>query len=290
MQTRINLIGYASSIGANDIGSEKGPVKLQQTRAYKHLAKQKFIFNWQTILKPLKQAKNDIQVIAEINRRLAKYTQKLVCDQLRFLVIGGDHSCAIGTWSGTQTAIQPHGNFGLIWIDAHMDSHTPDTTETGNIHGMPLACLLGYGNKELTHICHNRAKILPSNVCLIGVRSFESGEAKLLDELNVRIYSIEEVRQRGLAAVLEEARNLVCKNTVGYGLSIDLDSIDPLQAPGVNAPVVNGLCSQELIQGLAIFSQDKHLLGVEIVEYNPRYDIEERTATICCHLIDTLFS
>jgi arginase len=258
MQTRINVIGYASDIAANESGSAEGPSKLQQTRAYKRLSKEAFSFNWQTIVKPLTMLADKITVVAELNKRLAKYTQKLVCDQLRFLVIGGDHSSGIDTWSGTQTAIQSHGQLGLIWIDAHMDSHTPETTETGNIHGMPLACLLGYGNQALTTICHKAPKVLPSNLCLIGVRSFEAGEAKLLEQLKVRVYFIEEVKQRGLAVVLHEARQLVTQNTIGYGLSIDLDSIDPLAAPGVNAPVSDGLCKDELIKELAIFNKDTH--------------------------------
>jgi len=290
MLTRINLIGYASSLGANHPGSAEGPLQLQRTRTYKQLAKQKFAFNWQAMLKPLTLEPNQVPVLAELNKRLAKYTQKLVCDQLRFLVIGGDHSSGIGTWSGAQTAIQPHGNLGLIWIDAHLDSHTPETTPSGNIHGMPLACLLGYGDAAFTGICHNAPKILPANLCLIGVRSFESGEAELLEKLKVRIYFIDEVKQRGLDTVLNEARELVTKNTVGYGLSIDLDAIDPRDAPGVSAPVANGLCAKELVQALAPFNKDKHLLGVELAEYNPQHDIEHRTAKLSCEIINTLFN
>lgn len=289
MQIRINLIGYAAGIGAPDPGCADGPIQLQRTKAYKKLAKQKFLFDWHAILKPISSVPNDIPTIAELNKRLARYTQKLVCDQLRFLVIGGDHSGALGTWSGAQTAVQPHGNFGLIWVDAHMDSHTPATTESGNVHGMPLACLLGYGDKALTQISHAQPKILPGNACLIGIRSFETGEAKLLEQLGVRIYFIEEVKERGLEAVLAEARELVTQNTIGYGLSIDLDAIDPQEAPGVGSPAINGIAAQDLIKGLQMFTHDKHLLGVEIAEYNPHRDLEQRTAKISCDIIDTLF-
>jgi arginase len=290
MQTRVNLIGYASGIGANDMSCAQGPLQLQQTHAYKRLQKHKLFFQWHAMLKPSIAKQNDIASIAEINKRLAKYTQKLVCDQLRFVVIGGDHSCAIGTWSGTQAAIQTHGKLGLIWIDAHMGSHTPATTLSGNVHGMPLACLLGYGEHALTSICHTQAKLLPENICLIGTRSFEPGEAELLAKLKVRIYDMEEITQRGLDTVLIEARELVSKNTVGYGISIDLDALDPQDAPGVSSPALAGIRAKDLLQGLTSFKQDKNLLGIELSEYAPTYDVAHKTATLCCQIIETFFT
>lgn len=289
MKIHINTIGYAAGIGANKQDCADGPAMLQRTKAYQHLAKTKFNFNWQAILKPLSTQINNVQAIANINNRLAKYIQKLVCDQLRFLVFASDHTSAIGTWSGAQTAIQTHGTLGLIWIDAHMDSHTFATTQTGNIHGMPLACLLGHGAPDLSQLCHPQPKLLAANVCLIGVRSFEAAEAKLLEQLKVRVYFIEEIKQRGLQAVLAEARAIVNQDTVAYGLSIDMDAIDPVDAPGVNLPTSNGLSAQELLHSLQPLSKDKNLLGVEIVEYNPHQDEEQRTAQLCCDIIETLF-
>src|SRR5204862_2513914 len=122
-----------------------------------------------------------------------------------------------------------------------MDSHTPATSETGRIHGMPLACLLGHGYPALTHILHSTPKLKPQNVCLIGVRSFEQGEEELWKKLNVRIYFMDEVIERGFATILKEAVNLVSANTVGYGLSIDLDGFDPLEVPGVDVPESDGI-------------------------------------------------
>src|SRR5665213_879539 len=164
-------------------------------------------------------------------------------------VVGGDHSCAIGTWSGVYDAMHHLGDIGLIWIDAHMDSHTPETTPTNHIHGMPLACLLGYGYPTLTGVLHAAPKFKPENVCLIGVRSYEKGEAALLKHLNVRVFFMEEVQERGFEVVLAEAVQHVNQHTIGYGITLDIDAVDPLEAPGVDVPEPEGIHVKALCNG-----------------------------------------
>ena len=171
-----------------------------------------------------------------------------------------------------------------------MDSHTPDTTESGNIHGMPLAVLLGYGATELTSIMAATPKLQPEHISLIGVRSFEQGEAALIERLGVKVYFMEEVRRRGINVVLAEAIERANKNTEGYGISLDLDGIDPIDAPGTGAPEPNGIASQELVLALQGVAKDKRFLGIEIVEFNPYNDIQNRTQQLINDLLMAVFS
>jgi arginase len=204
------------------------------------------------------------------------------------LVVGGDHSCAIGTWSGVHRALANHGPVGLIWIDAHMDSHTFATTPSGQIHGMPLACLLGHGETALTRIGGAEAKLRPEQVCLIGVRSYEAGEAALLHRLGVRVYDMDEIRRRGLAEVFEEALAIVRQGTAGFGVSVDLDALDPGEEPGVGTPVAGGLRRAELADALSHLRGDPAFVAMEIVEYNPRRDRRHATADAAGALLDAI--
>lgn len=201
------------------------------------------------------------------------------------MVIGGDHSCAIGTWSGAAQAIASRGNLGLIWIDAHMDSHTPQTSHSGAVHGMPLAALLGQGDSRLTAILGASAKLKPNHICLIGVRSFEEEEAALLAKLGVRIYDHDEVNARGIAEVLAEAHALIKQHTVAYGISVDLDAVDPHEAPGVGSPEPGGLSGKALCAELARYKHDASLLGIEVVELNPVRDKLGLTSALAMRIL-----
>ncbi len=187
------------------------------------------------------------------------------------IVIGGDHSCAIGTWSGVSTFYHDRGqDVGLIWVDAHMDSHTPETTPSGNIHGMPLAALLGFGDQRFTTIGGTQEKIKPENVILIGVRSYEEEEAELLSRLGVQIHFMEEARQKGIEPLMTEAFQQLSAR-VPVGLSIDMDGLDPQFAPGVGTPVADGLSLDALLASLAQLDLAK-CCALELVEYNPDLD------------------
>jgi arginase len=205
------------------------------------------------------------------------------------VVVGGDHSCAIGTWKGVASALRARGPLGLIWIDAHMDAHTPQTTPSGALHGMPLASLLGYGDKRLTSLGRG-VQLLPKHVCLIGVRSFESGEAALLRRLGVRVFFMPEVVRRGLTAVMREALDIATTGTAGFGVTLDLDALDPRDAPGVGSPVKGGIRAAELSTALASIQGHPALAGVEIVEYNPQRDRNGVTANVAAGLLEAVLA
>lgn len=281
---QIELIGYACGIGAGIHETSQGPNALKTSAFLKDLQDS---LHWQATLTPKSglEGLEALDNIAELTTELAQITATLVAEQKFFLTIGGDHTSAIGTWSGVAAATTPL-SLGLLWIDAHMDSHTDKTTPSGNIHGMPLAALLGQGNKALTHILMTTPKLLPANVCIVGARSFEPEEQKLLESLKVRIFYMDEVNERGLDAVLKEAHHIISDNTAFYGISLDLDAIDPDEAPGVGTPEKNGIHKTALLEGLDQFVNDVKMIGAEIVEFNPTRDIDQRTEKLIVELLE----
>lgn len=282
------LIGYAYGQAAGDPGCADGPEVFKKSTWFKSLVKQHPTLVWDDTFYAPSDLTNKFLQVQAICQRLALKTQALAAANQRFIVIGGDHSSAIGTWSGVYEALHTKGHIGLIWIDAHMDSHTPETSPSGNIHGMPLATLFGYGNSALTDLIRPTPKLLPQQVCLIGVRSFESGEAELLHNLGVRIFKMEEIKQRSLATVFQEALFIVQKNTVGFGLSIDLDGLDPQEVPAVGTPAADGLSTTELCQLLSTTSDNPNFMGAEIVEFNPHHDEEHKTEKVLYDLIQAM--
>lgn len=237
------VIGVASGYGAGDPACQDGPAVLQALRFLADLEESSDRIRWDQPVRIVDSWPADpIEAVADIGRQLADRVGQHLQNGNFPLVVGGDHSCAIGSWSGVKRILGGQARLGLIWIDAHMDSHTFSSSPSLNIHGMPLACLLGYGDRRLTGIAGAGAKLLPEDVCLIGVRSFESEEAALLKKLGVRIFFMDEIRQRGLHEIFDEALRLVRRYSAGYGISIDLDVLDPEEESGVGTPVPAVYC------------------------------------------------
>lgn len=201
-------------------------------------------------------------------------------------IVGGDHSIAIGTWSAIYQHYQK--DFGLIWIDAHLDAHTPETSPSQARHGMPLAALLGYGDCELTAIGSTQAKLKPENLVIIGARSFEQGEQDLLNQLGVRIMYMDEVRQRGFSECFNEAVSLATKNNQNFGISFDIDAFDPSIAPGTGAAEPGGLWEDEVLSAMRSILDHERLLGFELVEFNPSLDINDQTLKLIWNLVHSI--
>ncbi|HLF96171.1 MAG TPA: ornithine--oxo-acid transaminase [Methylococcaceae bacterium] len=279
----LRLLGVASGWGAKDQGSKAGPEILASLGLEARLRHRGLEASWRKTLYP--QAGNAaVATVAELNQRLAREVAEAVQAGERFAVLGGDHSSAIGTWSGASLALRESGPLGLIWIDAHLDSHVPATSPSGALHGMPLACLFGYGDSALTGIGGAGRKLSPERTCLIGVRSFEAGEHALLQGLGVRVYFMEEVLTRGLEAIFAEAL-AIARNGAGFGVSIDLDAIDPRDAPGVATPEPGGIRGEELLRVLPQLRDCPDFLGIEIAELNPSLDRNRSTAYLAADLL-----
>jgi len=277
---QIRLIGAACGRGAKDTRCATGPESLQHEKLVHTLQSRGIHAGWETILHTDKKDPSNLHAVADIAIRLASVVEKEMQQQHFFAVLGGDHACAIGTWSGAAKVLHQSGPLGLIWLDAHMDSHTPKTSPSGALHGMPLACLLGQGAQELTGLAGDHPALSPAHVCLVGVSSFEPEEKALLDQLKVRVYYMAEVRKHGLDIIIHEAFRHVAEGAAGIGVSIDLDGIDPWDAPAVGSPVPGGIRRHELLPALQWVSSQEKLTGIEIAEFNPALDIRGKTARL----------
>jgi arginase len=284
------VVGAASCVGSIMPGCEQGPFALKHSDYFQQLFDKGLDIHWEDILKiDLDIVKSSpILGVSEWCQRIAAYTRSFTQAQQLFLVVGGDNTCSIGTWSGAYGALYDKGNLGLIFIDAHLDSHTWETTKSGALNGMPLAGLLGYGDPLFTNVVSPAPKLYPENICIIGTRSYEKGEHDLLQNLGVRIFYMEEVEEKGIVAIIKQAQEFVNANTVGYGICIDLDVIDPIDAPGVGNPEPNGLSAHHLCKAMTQLADDARLIGFEIVEFNPSLDKEHRTEKCVPQLISAI--
>lgn len=286
LNRNVCIVGAASGRGAKEQGCEAGPEALRRSDLATRLWRSGLDPIWEATI-PAEAADDDTAAVRNLCAPLSQRVRNIAERGAFPLVLGGDHSCAIGTWSGLAAALRSRGSLGLIWIDAHMDAHTPATSPSGALHGMPLACLLGHGEPSLVALLEGHA-LLPENVCLVGVRSFEPDEAELLKRLGVRVFAMDEIDQRGLGEVMAEAHDIATRGTAGFGVSIDLDVIDPAEAPGVGTPVPWGLECAALAHALAAVSSDPRLLAAEIAEYNPSADQDNHTALAAASLAGAL--
>ncbi len=286
----VKLISYLCGWGAGDKHCKYGPLVLQKFGLDKKLP---FEASWAEPYFSKKKVNNNkkrIPIIVDYTDRLCNQVLDAINDKKFPVVLGGDHSMAIGTWGGVTKALDAKQELGLIWIDAHMDAHIPKTSHSGNFHGMPLATLLGKGSKELCAVGGIGTKIRPEHVCLIGVRSYEEEEARLLEELGVRTFFMDEIRERGLKTVLKQALAVVKKDTVGYGVTIDLDVFDPSVAPGTGIHEKDGLLKSEALDSFSIFINDKDLKALEIAEFSPNMDKKNKTSQLILDIIDTILT
>lgn len=217
--------------------------------------------------------------ISECCGRLRARVEALLDSEIFPLVVGGDHSIACGTISGLSSHYHRRGErIGLIWFDAHGDMNTPATTESGNIHGMPLAACLGHGPSALTHLGERVPMVEAENVTLVGVRSLDAGERELVRSTGVRCITMKDVDSFGIHAVMEEAINRATSGTSGFHLSFDIDGTDPAVAPGVGTPVPGGISYREAHTVMELVAESERLLGLEMTEINPILDNQNQTA------------
>jgi arginase len=283
MQRQIELIGAAWGLGGADPGCADAPAALMPLLG-ERLAACGMPPLLGAILEPPPGERRKTYAVSKLCGRLAaavaaaRRAGRLPC------VIGGDHSCAGGTWTGVARTLR--ADMGLVWIDAHMDSHTPATSHTGRLHGMPLAWLLGQDDDPLYGLGSGVLK--PQHVCLVGVRSYEPEEDERLRRLGVRVVFMDEIRSRGIDAVLDEALDIATAGTSGFGVSIDLDVVTPDEAPHVGTPVRGGVTSGELARALQEVSGRPGLAAAELVEYSPRLDRDGHTARVAVDLLSAM--
>lgn len=224
--------------------------------------------------------------IAEAAEELAVMVEAALEEDALPVILGGDHSIAIGSVAGIASFFRKREQkIGVIWLDAHTDVNTPETSPSGNIHGMPLAALLGYGARELTHVAGFAPKVLPENVAVIGARSIDPGEREFVKSKGVRVFPMSELDERGFPAVIAEAVKIAYTNTAGIHVTMDMDFIDPFYAPGVGTPERGGATYREGHLAMEKIADSGRVLSVELTEVNPVYDISNQTAQLAVELI-----
>ncbi|HMK29997.1 MAG TPA: arginase [Terriglobales bacterium] len=206
------------------------------------------------------------------------------------LVLGGDHSVAVGTVSGVAEFYRrKQQKVGLLWIDAHSDINTPDSSPSGNVHGMPLAALMGLGLPELSGIFGFSPKIAPENCVLLGIRSIDEVEKEHVRRAGIEAFTMRDIDERGMRTVIEEALRMAGRGTAGYHISLDMDWIDPEDAPGVGTPVRGGATYREAHLAMEIIADHGRMTSFEIVEVNPVIDEHNRTAELAVELALSAF-
>jgi len=202
------------------------------------------------------------------------------------LVLGGDHSVAVGTASGVAEYFRrQQQSIGLIWLDAHADMNTPESSPSGNVHGMPLACVVGQGPPELTNLFGFQPKVAPGNVVIVGLRDVDQTEKAHVREFGVHAFTMREIDERGMRSVMEEAVRLASDGTAGFHLSLDMDFVDPKDAPGVGTPVRGGVTYREAHLAMEMICDSRRMLSMEVVEVNPVIDEVNRTADLAVELV-----
>ncbi len=231
-----------------------------------------------------------LKEIAQCDQEIAERVGQALARGATPIVLGGDHSVAAGTVAGVANHFRASGQaVGLIWIDAHSDINTPETSTSGNVHGMPLAALLGMGPAELSDLLGWSPKVLPQHTVLVGIRDVDEAERENIRRAGITAYTMRDIDELGLRAVMEKAIKVAANGTAGYHVSIDMDWVDPEEAPGVGTPVPGGATYREAHLAMEILADHGGMLSLELVEVNPILDEHNRTAELAVQLICSAF-
>jgi arginase len=297
MKKQISIIGVPMDLGQTRRGVDMGPSAIRYAGIVERLQKLKYeiedLGDIEIGRPELQKKENEsdhnlknLKEVAEASEKLSAAVSNVVKEERFPLVFGGDHSIAIGTLAGLS---KHYHNLGVIWYDAHGDLNTSDTSPSGNIHGMPLAVSLGIGHSRLTEIEGYTPKVKPENIVIIGARSLDEGEKELIREKGIKVYTMHEIDRLGMTKVMEEAISYISKNTDGVHLSLDLDGLDPHDAPGVGTPVLGGISYRESHLAMEMLAESDILTSAEFVEVNPILDERNKTATVAVALMGSLF-
>ena len=293
-QSHIAVIGAPMDLGAGRRGVDMGPSAVRIARVNDRLAKLGYqvedlgnIAVEQPETSPTGPSNaRYLPQIAHTCARLAEMVENALDRERVPLVLGGDHSIAAGTVAGVSRHFFKRGHkLGLIWIDAHADMNTPDSSPSGNVHGMPLACIAGLGPKELAELAGPVPMIEPANIALVGIRDVDEIERLNVRQTGVHTFTMRDIDERGLRTVIQQAIHAASSGTAGFHLSFDMDAVDPDEAPGVGTPVAGGLTYREAHLAMELIGDSGLMTSIEVVEVNPVMDVANRTALLAVELI-----
>lgn len=289
----INIIGMPLFYGCDKPGVEKGPEVLRRNKLVEILEENHIVTDLGDIdvdiIEPEKKfvcnskMKYLEEVVSANNRLASKVLESLKQNSFPF-VVGGDHSLALGSLAGSSHF---HGDdLAVIWIDAHGDINTHETSPSGNIHGMPLAASMGFGYEKLTSIFFDKVKVKPENVFIVACRDLDEGEIKLIEMNKINVWNIDDIQTRGIDVISKELLQLIkSKNIKDIHLSYDIDCLDPEYVPGTGTPVHNGLTFEESKSLLSYVFSTSLVKSMDFVEYNPELDKNSKTLETCVELL-----
>ncbi|ARD48085.1 arginase [Sporosarcina sp. P33] len=291
----ISLIGVPVDLGQSRRGVDMGPSAIRYAGAIERLLAlgHRVTDEGNIAVSPVHNDRSttaglrNLQEVTEAAEQLAQSVSGIVRKKRFPLILGGDHSIAIGTLAGLA---DHYHNLGVIWYDAHADMNTVETSPSGNIHGMPLAVSMGLGHEKLVNVHHDGAKIIPQNVVIIGARSVDPGERALIKEKGIKVFTMHEIDRFGMSAVIRQTlEHFASRQVDGVHLSLDLDGLDPLYTPGVGTPVPGGITYRESHLAMELLQDANVITSAEFVEVNPMLDEYNKTADVAVGLLGSLF-
>ena len=294
MAQKIRIIGVPMDLGASRRGVDMGPSALRvaglQARI-KQLGCQVEDIGNISVKQPEEMSYGEkrakyLAEIADACKDLSSIVEKSLDESMTPVVLGGDHSIAAGTMSGVAAHYKKkEKRVGLIWLDAHGDINTPESSPSGNVHGMPLAATMGYGAMELVELQGFKPKVEPQNISLVGIRDLDSAEKKLAKKSGVHVYTMRDIDERGMREVMSDALRHAMDDTDGISVSLDMDFVDPVDAPGVGTPVRGGATYREAHLAMEMIADTEAMVSLEVVEINPVIDEHNRTALLGVELV-----
>ncbi|HEX8161379.1 MAG TPA: arginase [Pyrinomonadaceae bacterium] len=291
---RVSVLGAPLGFGAGTAGVDLGPAAMRVARLTLRIAQLGYEVRDMGDLRfePPRQAaqpQDKAKYLAEIAagcETIAAEVEKILRAGEFPVVLGGDHSIAAGSVAGVaKVARERGGQIGLVWFDAHADMNTPETTMSGNVHGMPLAALLGYGARELTHVAGFAPKLDPRYCAHVGARDLDPAERELIRRLGMRFFTMREIDERGMSAVMDEALGVARLAPGGYHVTLDVDALDPGDAPGSGTVVRGGLTYREAHLAMEKIAEAGGMIALEVVEINTALDVNNRTSELGVELI-----
>jgi arginase len=294
MAQKVRIIGVPMDLGQSRRGVDMGPSALRGAglqASIKKLGLQVEDIGNLSVKQPEempigeKRAKY-LQEIAETCGDIAAAAEKSLSEGFLPLVLGGDHSIAVGVAAGVANQFRKEKKqIGYLWLDAHGDMNTPESSPSGNVHGMPLAAIMGYGAPELVDLLGFKPKAEPGNIVIVGARDLDAQERKIVKKSGIHVFTMRDIDERGMREVMADALKYAMDDTAGIAVSLDMDFVDPADAPGVGTPVRGGVTYREAHLAMEMIADTESMVSLEVVEINPILDEHNRTALLGVELV-----
>jgi arginase len=294
MAQKVRIIGVPMDLGQSRRGVDMGPSAMRGAglqSSIKKLGLQVEDIGNLSVKQPEempigeKRAKY-LQEIAETCADVAAAAEKSLSEGFFPLVLGGDHSIAAGAAAGVANFFRKDKKqIGYLWLDAHGDMNTPESSPSGNVHGMPLAAIMGYGAPELVDLLGFKPKAEPGNIVIVGARDLDAQERKIVKKSGVHVFTMRDIDERGMREVMSDALKYAMDDTAGVAVSLDMDFVDPADAPGVGTPVRGGVTYREAHLAMEMIADTESMVSLEVVEINPILDEHNRTALLGVELV-----